>query len=385
MIEELKGKKGVTYRARIYGVDGKLKSRTFRNKTLAKEWERRALRERDEQEATGLVVNDSLTLEEFSERWVKEKVKVRLSPSTQHNYQRTLNAHILPMFGKIKLRDIRVDHANSLVGKLKQSGHAPKGINTILGVLLTLLNDAVEWQCLARNPLFRYRPVKEPELHFDYWTAPEIQQFLNATLNDPNHAVYLVALNTGMRRGELCALKWDRVDFVRNQLIVSRNLTRFGLSDTTKSGKKRFVPINPVVRELLEMLLREQRGEFVFCDKEGVSVDAHHLYRDFQIAQKRAGFTRLIRFHDLRHTFASHFMMNGGNIYDLQKILGHSSLEMTQRYAHMSPDHLAEAIQIVSFSASEKRPVLRIAEVEEERDEGSEMNNPKFIQSFSKN
>ena len=78
-------------------------------------------------------------------------------------------------------------------------------------------------------------------------------------------------------------------------------------------------------------------------------MDAHHLYRDFQRSQKRAGFSRLIRFHDLRHTFASHFMMNGGNIYDLQKILGHTTLEMTQLYAHMSPAHLAEAIQIVAF------------------------------------
>ncbi len=353
MIEEVKLKNGVAYRAVVYGADGHRRRKTFKSKTLAKEWERRALRERDEEEATGLVVKDSATFEEFTERWMKEKVAVRLSDSTQTSYRRIVKLHLIPQFRNMRLRDIRVDHANRLVADLKQANHAPKGINIILGVLLTILNDAVEWQCLARNPLFRYKSVKEPELHFDYWSAPEIQQFLNATTSDELQPVYIAALNTGMRRGELCALKWDRVDLVRNQLIVSRNLTRYGLSETTKTGKKRYVPINPVLKALLQKLMREQRGDFVFCEQDGRALDAHHLYRDFQIAQKKAGFERLIRFHDLRHTFASHFMQNGGNIYDLQKILGHSSLEMTQRYAHMSPDHLAKAIEIVSFSPSE--------------------------------
>ena len=366
MIIEVKKKNGVSFRARIYGVDGKLKSKTFPNRTLAKEWERRTLRDRDQQEATGLVVSDGGSFEEFTNRWFKEKVKVRLSSSTQTNYQRILKKHLLPVFGMMKLRDIRVEHANQLVAKLKEDGHAPKGINNILGVLLTILNDATEWQCLARNPLFRYRPVKEPELHYDYWTAPEIQQFLNASIADPLFPVFLVAINTGMRRGELCALKWDRVDFIRNQIIVSRSLTRYGLSETTKTGRKRYVPISPIVRELLQKLMREQKGDFVFCDQEGVPLDAHHLYRDFHSSQKRAGFKRLIRFHDLRHTFASHFMMNGGNIYDLQKILGHASLEMTQRYAHMSPDHLADAIQIVAFQP-ESGSVTSIEEARREK------------------
>lgn len=365
MIESVKRKNGVAYRAVIYGADGRRKTKTFPNKTLAKEWERRVLRERDEQEATGLIVQDSVRFDEFTDRWFKEKVAVRLSDSTRNSYQRVLKKHLLPLFGMMRLRDIRVEHANHLVAKLKEAGHAPKGINNILGVLLSILNDAVEWQCLARNPLFRYKPVKEPELHFDYWTVPEIRQFLNGSQGDPNHLLYVVALNTGMRRGEICALKWDRIDLIRNQIIVSRTLGRYGLSETTKTGRKRYVPINSVVKNVFERLLQEQRGEFVFCNEDGTPVDAHHLYRDFQNAQKRAGFTKVIRFHDLRHTFASHFMMNGGNIYDLQKILGHTSLEMTQRYAHMSPAHLAEAIQIVSFDTEEgnkleKQKTLRL-------------------------
>lgn len=366
MIEAIKNKRGVSYRARIYGVDGKPRSKSFPTRTLAKEWERRMLRSRDEQEATGIVITDGVGFAEFTERWFREKVVVRLADSTQATYRRCLRKHLLPLVGAMRLRDIRVEHANRLIVGLKETGHSAKGINSILGVLLTIMNDAVEWQCLARNPLHRYRPVKEPEAHYDYWSAPEIQQFLNGTLFDRLGPVFIVALNTGMRRGELCALKWDRIDFVRNQIIVSRNLTRYGLKETTKSGKRRFVPINPVVREVLEKLLREQKSDFVFCEEDGAPLDAHHLYRDFHRAQRRAGFTKLIRFHDLRHTFASHFMMNGGNIYDLQKILGHSTMEMTQRYSHLSPDHLAEAIQIVAFKPNGEN-VASLADARKER------------------
>ena len=82
--------------------------------------------------------------------------------------------------------------------------------------------------------------------------------------------------------------------------------------------------------------------------------DVDHLFRDLRVFLKRAEVQKTFRFHDLRHTFASHFMMNGGNIYDLQKILGHTSLEMTQRYAHLAPEHLVRASNVVSFGANSK-------------------------------
>lgn len=78
----------------------------------------------------------------------------------------------------------------------------------------------------------------------------------------------------------------------------------------------------------------------------------NHVYRQFRKFLKLAEVNQYYRIHDLRHTFASHFMMNGGDIYDLQKILGHSSLEMTQRYAHLAPEHLIQASNVVSFGAS---------------------------------
>ncbi len=111
--------------------------------------------------------------------------------------------------------------------------------------------------------------------------------------------------------------------------------------------------MNHEVRRVLEGLRKKQEHlQIIFCESPGEPFNVHHLYRDFSKVQKKAGFQRRIRFHDLRHTFASQFMMSGGSLYDLQKILGHTKIEMTMRYAHLSADHLATAINIVSFSGT---------------------------------
>lgn len=119
--------------------------------------------------------------------------------------------------------------------------------------------------------------------------------------------------------------------------------------------------MNNEVRRVLEGLRRKQEHlQFIFCESPSEPVNVHHLYRDFAKVQKKAGLVRKIRFHDIRHTFASQFMMSGGSLYDLQKILGHSKIEMTMRYAHLSNDHLASAVNIVSFSGTTDNNISKI-------------------------
>jgi len=127
-----------------------------------------------------------------------------------------------------------------------------------------------------------------------------------------------------------------------------------GLAERTKTrNSQRRIPISDVVREGLKFL--KERGlhpEYVFCTTYGKPFDEGHAYWYFRRAQENAGLTNHYRFHDLRHTFASHFVMNGGSLYDLQKLLGHARFEETQRYAHLSPEHLAKAVNIVSFGGT---------------------------------
>lgn len=349
MIEKIKLKHGPSYRARVTWVDGKVISQTFRRRYDAEVWERKKLEERDQVRITGIMIRDSLTFGEFVAKWMKEKVEMRLSPSTQAGYGSDLRLHILPHLENVPMRNLRLEHGNQVLLSLIQKRRNPKTINGVLGLLQGIMNEAVAWQYAHRNPFGGLKPLKGENKVDTYWTDSEIEQFLRANLREVRYPLWVVTLNTGLRRGELAALQWDRVSFQRRQIEVTRTTGRFGLRETTKSGRKRVVPMNDAVYAVLWPLWQAQRGSFVFTEKDGSEVDGHHIYRDFHAAQKRAGFRHRIRFHDLRHTFASHFMMKGGNIYDLQKILGHSTIGMTERYAHLIPTHLENAIQVVNF------------------------------------
>jgi integrase len=351
MIFKEKRKNGVAYQARIY-FNGRRISKTFERRADAEAWERFYLHQKD-RGALGFDVIEPkapcMTLRVFSQKWLVEKVEAQLSPSTQYAYKCDLKNHILPVVGDVPLDKIHPTHANQIISQMKAKGRSVKTINETVTMLKSMLFEAMRWEIIDRNPLHAVRRMKASARQDSYWTAAEVEQFLASNEQNAHYNLFVVALNTGMRRGEICALKWDRVSFQRNQIEVTRTSGRWGVRETTKSGKKRIIPMNDTVRSILFNLRKEIKSEFVFSTEKGKPVDAHHLYRDFTFAQTKAGFDSKIRFHDLRHTFASHFMMNGGNIYDLQKILGHYSLDMTQRYAHLSPAHLANAAQIVNF------------------------------------
>ncbi len=156
--------------------------------------------------------------------------------------------------------------------------------------------------------------------------------------------------------------RWDKVNFDTSQMEISRLRDRNGLGDRTKTIKsRRFIPMNAVVKAHLLELKQTSRTDLVVVDEDFQAFDVNHLFRAFKRVLKKAGIKSHFRFHDLRHSFASHFMMNGGNIYDLQKILGHTSLEMTQRYAHLSPGHLVLASNVVSFGGHIQKPNLSLS------------------------
>lgn len=104
------------------------------------------------------------------------------------------------------------------------------------------------------------------------------------------------------------------------------------------------------VRELLlYMYKRRSDSDYIFIGAKGGEISYGHIYRQFRQAQSEAGIKNLIRFHDLRHTFASNYMMNGGNVFDLQKLFGHTKIEMTMRYAHLSPNHLQGSLRFMNM------------------------------------
>jgi site-specific recombinase XerD len=109
-----------------------------------------------------------------------------------------------------------------------------------------------------------------------------------------------------------------------------------------------------------------KNNPYVFLEADGTEVKYAHIYRRFHKAQDKAGIINKIRFHDLRHSFASNYMMNGGNVFDLQKLLGHTDIKMTMRYAHFTPAHLQNSIPFMNMvgPVSESIPVLDLRDFE---------------------
>lgn len=368
----IKTKKGLVYREKIY-VDGKeINSPRFTRKADAKDWKARMLNDRCRYQASGvkpLSLNLDLmpTFKEYSEMWLETRVKTQLAIRTYEHYESVIRTHLNPNLGEVKLHEIRLTHADQIIKKLSDKGHNAKGINLIIRIFKRVMIEATRENRIERNPLLYLKDLKEPPSSDVFMTVDEIKCVLETSKNHVFYSLFLVAVNTGMRRGELAGLCWDRVNFNLNLIEISRIKDRNGLADRTKTLRsRRFIPMNTIVRQyLMELKAKNLHPEFVFVHENGSEFDVNHLYRDFQKFLKRARIKNKFRFHDIRHTFASHFMMNGGNIYDLQKILGHTSLEMTQRYAHLAPEHLVQAANVVRFgevkeNSENKNRLLRL-------------------------
>ncbi|MFN3698190.1 MAG: tyrosine-type recombinase/integrase [Pseudobdellovibrio sp.] len=346
-MEIIKGKKSISYRVSIHINGKKIKSPLFLRKTDCNIWLNEQRQKKIQQKIYGSYAQqiNKITTGDYAKMWLKTKESQGVSRSTLENYERYLRVHFLPRFSSQDLRQIEKKHIEQLQLELKKS-HNAKGVNVIITAIKGLFREAVRDGYLLKSPCEFIKSLKGDSLHDVYWTKSEIDQFLQANFGHDLYDLFLISINTGMRKGELAGLCWDRVSFQENTISVTRTRDRHGLKERTKTGIKRVVPMNSITRATLLKVFRFQSGQskFVFADSKGIPIETHHLYRDFEKAQIKAGMSRTIRFHDLRHTFASQFMLNGGNIYDLQKILGHTSIVMTQRYAHISQEHLQKAM-----------------------------------------
>lgn len=223
----------------------------------------------------------------------------------------------------------RVDRLKEFKGDPKLKKHIrPATVNREVAVLKRMFNVARQWDVIESNPVTKLRMLPERNARLRYLTIEEAQRLVEAAV--PHlRPLLIVGLNTGGRRGELFGLRWQDVD-LRARVISFID---------TKNGRRRDIPVNAAVCDTLRALPR--RGEFVFSHSGGKLASVVHA---FKTACKRAGITDF-RFHDLRHTFASHAAMSGIDIPTLQQLLGHRTPVMTARYSHLAPSHVMRAVE----------------------------------------
>ncbi len=379
-MEKINRKKGVGYREMIRIGNRIIKSPIFNTKRDAKNWKSRQehLKNQGFLQESNTFLNSKQTFASYAQEWLENKILPFRAKRTFDNYESKLRKHILPHVGSKLLVKIEERDALTLITKLRKNGHRPKGINDIITLLKSIMLQAKKERRIAFYPFEQVPKLHSDLLEDNYWQKSDIQQFLSGNEDSELVPIVKTALMTGMRLGELCGLQWDRVDFNLNLITVSRIRDRVGVRETTKTHTKRRIPMRPELRGLLEYLRSlSPASSYVFLNHQGVPLDYGHIYRDFKQAQIRAGFERTIRFHDLRHTFASLFMSNGGNLFELQKLLGHSNIEMTMRYAHFSPEHLMSSVTYMDMGI-EPQKILSEPKLNQKMDflDHSELDEP---------
>lgn len=210
---------------------------------------------------------------------------------------------------------------------------SPATVNRALAVLKSMFNRAIVWGKARDNPCRAVKLFRENNQRLRFLEREEINKLLD---NCTEHLkpIVIVALHTGMRKGEILGLKWHDIDIKRNIIHLL----------DTKNGEKREVPMNEVVQKAVIGVLKHPDTQYIFCNKDGEPFG--DIKKSWLTAVKKSGIVDF-HFHDLRHTFASQLVMSGVDLNTVRELLGHKSLEMTLRYSHLSPDHKKRAVDIL--------------------------------------
>ena len=303
---------------------------------------------------------ESPTLKEFAPTYL-ESVERKNKLSTYDAKEMMLRMHLVPALGRKTLdeidyatiEDLKINLAKTPTqnvsrkkdgkpGTRKETKYlSNKSINNVLTLLRHMLKVAKKRGLISTVPEVEAYRVLEPDT--DFLSFEEADRLLEGARDLGEwRTMIVVALRTGLRFGELLALRWEDVDLVAGKLTVKKSIVK-GMEGEPKGRKSREVPLGDEVLRALKQH-RHLRGPRVFCDEDGAVLRGPKSRWELERACKRAGL-RLVGWHTLRHSFASHLVMRGVSIVTVQRLLGHVDIHTTMRYAHLSPDVAREAVQ----------------------------------------
>lgn len=314
-------KKNGNWFVRYRDIEGKQREmKAGATKALALELERKILGERDLKKRFGYTTLKEITFNDWADQYL-ERCKTRLRKGTYENKFYNIQKMKI-LFGDKLLSKLTENDFWDFV-KTTKGGIAGQTVKTYKNIFFSLLNEAKE--CNYNIADIKIKVGKINNTRIRYLTQEEAEILINNS--GDLKLLIIMALTTGMRKSEMLNLTWQNIDFTARLIHI----------EESKNGERRSVPINST---LFNMLEPKESGKKVFNLK----------YIDYKFKQilKKSNIINF-RFHDLRHTFASWLAIKGVSIYTIKELLGHKSIQMTQRYAHLSPDIRYQAVELIKL------------------------------------
>lgn len=348
------------WEARYLGTDGNRRSVYGKTRQEVVRLLAAAVRDRD----AGLTaLTDRQTVEQYLTSWL-EKVQHQVDPSSHMRYEREIRLRLVPGLGDVQLSKLTGQQVETLYARKLKEGVTTSSVRYMHVVLHRALNDAVRLGLVHRNVCSMVDIPRLIRQEMMPLTEEQARILLEAAAGDPFEAVYVLALHTGMRRGELLALKWANVDLdnatLQVQATLQDTLGGWVIASPKTKHSRRKIALGPTVVEALRrhrVCQAEDRlcvgpawsdQDLVFSNAVGGIMNPYNfVQRQFKALLKRANLPE-IRFHDLRHTAATLLLARGVNVKVVSEMLGHSNIGITLNiYGHVLPHMQQEAAHIM--------------------------------------
>lgn len=342
--------------------DGKRKRKYLYGLTRRDVSEKLKVALRDQQQGV-LMSGPDQTLADFLVRWLADSVKPTVRSKTHESYSRQARVHIIPALGKIRLQKLTAQHLQGFYQQKLTEGLAAGSVNRQHAILHRALAQAARWGLVVRNVADLVDAPQPTHKEMQPLTAEQVATLLKSAKGERFHALYVLAVTTGMRQSELLGLRWADVDLDSSVVHVQQQLVYvpgegFSFSEPKTAKGRRAIALPTVAVEALRQHRKMQIEErlivgpawedhgLVFANELGKPVERGNLVRrSFFPLLNKAGLPR-IRFHDLRHTAATLLLSQGAHPKVVQERLGHATIALTlDVYSHVLPNLQREAAE----------------------------------------
>ncbi|WP_077623798.1 tyrosine-type recombinase/integrase [Sediminibacillus massiliensis] len=324
----------------------------YRTKGMARTERNRIMQQINE--GTFVAARD-MKVSDFLLKWLEHK-RVNVSAGTYSHYKPYIMNHWIPNLGMAKINEVRPSDIQQLYDEYVEEGTlSNQSIVHMHRILNNAYNAAITWEWAVRNPCTSIKPPKPEKFEMKVWDEFEVNHYLEVTKNDRFYIGYLLALSTGMRKGEILGLRWQDIDFTNQVIAVRQAVTRkkgggYRIGEVKNKNSHRTISLFDHVMEELKKHRKQQMTykmenrntyedqDLVISANNGSFVLPRNFDRHWRPLMKESSL-KMIRFHDFRHTHATLLLKQGVHPKVVQERLGHSSITVTlDLYSHVLPN-----------------------------------------------